>query len=93
MNPVPPNPLYLNFLSGSNFFNKQCWPERIAHRLNPHVLEYLCTKHHAADHHGDGSTGIVVLDWVGQSGDWDLVRCIVGMNAWLELKEKGGAWE
>ncbi|KAJ4341770.1 hypothetical protein N0V87_001433, partial [Didymella glomerata] len=29
-NPVPPGPLYLNFLSGSNFWKRACWPENIA---------------------------------------------------------------
>jgi 1-phosphatidylinositol phosphodiesterase len=32
---------------------------------------------------GDGATGVVVADWVGVDGDWDLVRCIMGMNARL----------
>jgi len=36
---------------------------------------------------GDGGTGIVVLDWVGLGGDWDLVRCIVGMNSRLMMRE------
>jgi len=40
------------------------------------------------DPKGDGSTGIVVCDWVGLNGDWDLVRCIVGMNVKLEMKGK-----
>ena len=36
---------------------------------------------------GDGGTGIVVCDWVGLKGDWDIVRCVVGMNARLEIRE------
>lgn len=28
----------------------------------------------------------MVCDWVGLNGDWDLVRCIVGMNAKLEMR-------
>ena len=32
---------------------------------------------------GDCRTGIVVADWVGLDGDWDLARCVVGMNAKL----------
>ncbi|KAF2460805.1 phosphatidylinositol phospholipase C [Lineolata rhizophorae] len=79
-------PLFLNFLSASNFWKVGCWPEKIAAKLNPAVVEFLCMKHHEGD--GDGATGIVVCDWVGNDGDWDLVRCIVGMNARLELKEK-----
>lgn len=86
-NPVPPGPLYLNFLSASNFWRVGCWPERIAARLNPEVTEYLCIRHHL-EGEGDGGTGVVVCDWVGLNGDWDLVRCIVGMNSKLEIREK-----
>ncbi len=59
--------------------------------MNPAIVEYLCIRHG-----GDGkgpkqlkvgaaSTGIVVTDWVGANGDWDLIRCIVGWNARLQL--------
>lgn len=84
--PVPPQPFYLNFLSASNFWRSDCWPEKIAKRLNPSVIAWLCEKHHQ-DEIGDGGTGIVVCDWVGHEGDWDLVRCIVGMNAKLMCRE------
>ena len=84
-------PIYLNFLSASNFWRTGCWPENIAARLNPAIVDYLCRKHNAAINgqaSGDGSTGIVVCDWVGNNGDWDLVRCIVGMNAKLKLQQE-----
>lgn len=29
---------------------------------------------------GDGSTGVVIMDCVGENGDWELVRLVVGMN-------------
>lgn len=29
---------------------------------------------------GDGGTGVLVMDFVGESGDWDLVRLVVGAN-------------
>jgi 1-phosphatidylinositol phosphodiesterase len=29
---------------------------------------------------GDGGTGVVVMDFVGEGGDWDLVGLVVGMN-------------
>ncbi|KAK7528836.1 phosphatidylinositol phospholipase C [Phyllosticta citriasiana] len=88
-NPVPPGPLFLNFLSASNFFKIACWPEKVAAKLNPAVVEYLCTQHHASEtQNGDGSTGVVVCDWVGGTQGWDLVKCIVGMNALLE-RERG----
>ncbi|KAK4193516.1 putative 1-phosphatidylinositol phosphodiesterase precursor [Podospora australis] len=87
-----PLPLFINFLSASNFFNANCWPDRIATRINPQMIEYLCHSHGAEGKGslkapvGDAATGIVVTDWVGHNGDWDLVRCIVGWNARLQLK-------
>ncbi|ERS96065.1 1-phosphatidylinositol phosphodiesterase [Sporothrix schenckii 1099-18] len=86
--PVPP--LFINFLTASNFFNARCWPENVAARVNPSVVEYLCVRHGEADGQngkaGDCSTGILVTDWVGHHGDWDLLRCIVAWNARLQLK-------
>jgi 1-phosphatidylinositol phosphodiesterase len=81
-------PLYVNFLSGSNFWNVGTWPEKIASKVNPACVEHLCMKHMVTEDgkgikEGDWSTGIVVADWVGLDGDWDLVRCVVGMNAKL----------
>ena len=81
---------YINFLSASNFWKVGCWPERIAAKLNPAMVQYLCKVHgtpEAGKPVGDGSTGIVVCDWVGNNGDWDLVRCIVSMNSRLEVRE------
>ena len=87
-------PFYVNFLSASNFWRTGCWPERIAAKLNPVTVEFLCMKHNqSADSEnpkelGDGSTGIVVGDWLGNNGNWDLVRCVIGWNARLEVREK-----
>ncbi|OCK76459.1 phosphatidylinositol phospholipase C [Lepidopterella palustris CBS 459.81] len=89
-NPVPPGPLYLNFLSGSNFWNRACWPGRIAKSVNPAMIRYLCEDHCREEEGmevGDGGTGVVVCDWVGGGGDWDLVRCIVGMNSRMEVRK------
>ncbi|KAK4129245.1 PLC-like phosphodiesterase [Parathielavia appendiculata] len=86
-------PLFINFLSASNFFNANCWPDRIAVKMNPSMIEYLCMSHGAPGKGpgkldiGDSPTGIVVTDWVGHQGDWDLVRCIVGWNARLQLRQ------
>ncbi|KAH8675882.1 phosphatidylinositol-specific phospholipase C [Xylariales sp. PMI_506] len=86
-------PFYVNFLSASNFFNANCWPEKIAAKVNPAIIEYLCIRHGESSKGpnglvtGDSSTGIVVTDWVGLEGDWDLIRCIVGWNAKLQLKQ------
>ncbi|MCJ1299613.1 hypothetical protein MMC08_002405 [Hypocenomyce scalaris] len=98
--PPTKQPFYINFLSASNFWKVGCWPERIAAKLNPEIVDFLCRKHNEGrgipgpdgpvdgKDMGDGSTGIVVCDWVGHNGNWDLVRCIVGMNAKLELREQ-----
>lgn len=79
-------PFFINFLSASNFWKTQTWPEKIAAKLNPATVKYLCLKH-SDKPEGDWSTGILVTDWVGLNGDWDLVRCIVGMNAKLKLRQ------
>lgn len=82
-------PFWVNFLSASNFFSPGCWPDRIAAKVNPSIIDYLCKIHSTEDGQkevGDGSTGIVVCDWVGNNGDWDLVRCIVGHNTKLEMR-------
>ncbi|KAI0106206.1 phosphatidylinositol-specific phospholipase C [Nemania sp. FL0031] len=89
---APITPFFINFLSASNFFNANCWPEKIAAKANPAIVEYLCSRHGldgkgpAGLKVGDATTGIVVTDWVGLRGDWDLIRCIVGWNAKLQLK-------
>ena len=81
------HPLYVNFLSASNFWKVGTWPEKIAAEVNPAVVEHLCHKHMSKQDggvkEGDWSTGILVADWVGMDGDWDLVRAAVGMNAKL----------
>ncbi|KAI7548355.1 PLC-like phosphodiesterase, partial [Hortaea werneckii] len=41
----PDGPLYLNVLSGANFWKHGCWPEKIAAKVNPAVTAYLCQKH------------------------------------------------
>jgi 1-phosphatidylinositol phosphodiesterase len=79
-------PFFMNFLSASNFWRANCWPDRIAAKVNPSIVDHLCRNHNETEGKGDGSTGIVVCDWVGNNGDWNLVRCIVGMNAKLELR-------
>ena len=86
--PFPPPPFYLNFLSASNFWRTTCWPDRIAEKLNPAIVKYLCTTHCQEGQPGDGSTGILVCDFIGKDGNWDIVKCIIGMNSRLELREK-----
>ena len=77
-------PFYINFLTASNFWKQSCWPDKIAAKLNPAIVEFLCTKHNMPGDDcgvGDGSTGIVVCDWIGDEGDWSIVNCILGYNA------------
>ena len=85
------SPLYINFLTGSNFWKPDCWPEKIAAKVNPATIDYLCRVHNEPKQGkrlGSGCTGIVICDWVGNNGDWDLVRCIVGMNARIHMHQK-----
>jgi 1-phosphatidylinositol phosphodiesterase len=84
---APKQPIFINFLSASNFWKAGCWPDRIAAKINPAVINYLCTKHFENVPSGDGGTGVVICDWVGLDGDWDLVRAIVGQNARLLARE------
>lgn len=100
-NPVPPGPLYINFLSASNFWKVGCWPDKIAEKLNPAVTAFLCERHDVGDKgvdgpgdafNGDGGVGIVVTDWVGKDGDWDLIKTIVAMNSRLLLRQRGRGW-
>jgi 1-phosphatidylinositol phosphodiesterase len=104
-NPLPAEPIYLNFATGSNFWNPGCWPDRIAKVINRGLEEWIVRGHHLISppttpgnpgttdvvirggedesrkaKEGDGGTGIVVMDFVGVGGDWDLVRLIVGLN-------------
>ncbi|KAF1953399.1 PLC-like phosphodiesterase [Byssothecium circinans] len=47
--PVPPAPLHLNFLSGSNFWNVGTWPERISSVVNRGVEEWVCGRHYVEE--------------------------------------------
>ncbi|CAO2650520.1 Nn.00g018120.m01.CDS01 [Neocucurbitaria sp. VM-36] len=102
-NPVPPGPLFLNFLSGSNFWKRACWPEMIAKIVNRGVEEWVCRAYCLEEMEmggemegvrrkkksGDGGTGVVVMDCVGENGDWELVRLVVGMNMGVLMKMEG----
>ncbi|KAJ5183607.1 hypothetical protein N7492_001223 [Penicillium capsulatum] len=79
-------PFYINFLSASNFWKTDTWPEKIAAKVNPAAVDYICRRH--KDDDGDCSTGILVTDWVGLDGDWDLARAIVGMNGKLRMRKE-----
>jgi 1-phosphatidylinositol phosphodiesterase len=102
-------PMYLNFLSASNFWKRACWPENIAKIVNRGMEEWMCVGHgledaparerepgRVVDHagaggvrkkgKGDGGTGVVIMDFVGESGDWDLVELVVCMNMGILLQ-------
>lgn len=100
----PTQPLFINFLSAANFFKLGCWPDKIAAKMNPAITQFLCERHAIGDEGVDppegstigvGGVGIVVCDWVGEDGDWDLVQAIVGMNSRLlvRLEQQEGAEE
>lgn len=82
-------PLFVNFLSASNFWKTGCWPEKVAAKINPAVTQFLCQQFETnanAPKRG-GSTGVLVCDWVGEDGNWDLIRAIIGMNEKLLTKD------
>ncbi|BCS27189.1 phosphatidylinositol-specific phospholipase C [Aspergillus puulaauensis] len=81
------HPFYINFLSASNFFKLGTWPEKIAEKVNPATVDYLCRRHGEKEG-ADWGTGVLVTDWVGLDGDWDLVRAIVGLNAKLMTRQR-----
>lgn len=76
-------PIYLNFLSATNFWVTALWPQNIAKLMNPAVVDHLCRQHSSED--GDWATGVLLCDWIGKRGDWTLTKCVVGMNAWHGL--------
>lgn len=82
INNYSPPPIYLNFLSASNFWNVKCWPEGVAEKVNPAVVGYLALKHNTGTQPGEGDCGVGVLvaDYVGDKGDWNQVRLGVSLN-------------
>ncbi|EEQ36828.1 putative 1-phosphatidylinositol phosphodiesterase [Clavispora lusitaniae] len=63
------NKLFVNFTSGSNFFDHKCWPQQVAKAMAEHNLQ---------DSFHKGS-GIIVLDYV-EADDWKLTRELVDKN-------------
>lgn len=61
--------LFINFGSGSNFFDTECWPEKIAKKMIDGGIQ---------DHFGKGN-GVVVLDYV-EADDWEIVKKLVDHN-------------
>lgn len=59
--------LFLNYCSGSNFFNPLCWPRQIAKKVNPSIK---------TDQPG---MGIVIVDYA-EDKNWDACRRLVEVN-------------
>jgi 1-phosphatidylinositol phosphodiesterase len=74
-------PLFVNFLSASNFWKVGCWPDRIAEKINPQVCEHLAVAHRVEN--GKAGTGVVIYDFVGDDGNWAVTKLVVGMNGGL----------
>jgi len=74
-------PLFINFMSGSNFFKVDTWPERIAAKINPAITEYLAVDSKVEG--GNSGTGILIYDFAGQDGNWAISKLVVGINGGL----------
>lgn len=61
--------LFINFCSGSNFFNHDCWPKQVADRMIEGKIQDTFKK----------GCGILVLDYV-EDHDWKLVKSLVDKN-------------
>jgi 1-phosphatidylinositol phosphodiesterase len=59
--------LYINFCSGSNFWNPKCWPKNVANGINNTIP--LTNK----------GCGIIIIDYA-ELNDWSIVRKIVELN-------------
>ncbi|CCH44829.1 1-phosphatidylinositol phosphodiesterase [Wickerhamomyces ciferrii] len=61
--------LFINFCSGSNFFDPNCWPSKIAEGLNQNKIEEAFGK----------GNGVIILDYA-ESNNWKLVKELVEKN-------------
>lgn len=61
--------LFVNFTSGSNFFDHDCWPQQVARAMNEGGVEKVFDK----------GVGIIVLDYI-EENDWKLARKLVEKN-------------
>jgi 1-phosphatidylinositol phosphodiesterase len=73
--------LFINFMSGSNFWKVDTWPERIAAKINPAITEYLAVDSKVEG--GNSGTGILIYDFAGQDGNWAISKLVVGINGGL----------
>lgn len=61
--------LFVNFCSGSNFFNTDCWPQKISEAMADGGIKDVFSK----------GAGIIVMDYV-EAKDWKLVKDLVDKN-------------
>jgi 1-phosphatidylinositol phosphodiesterase len=61
--------LFINFCSGSNFFDPNCWPSKIAKGLNENRIDESFAR----------GSGIIILDYA-EADDWKLVKSLVDKN-------------
>ncbi|KAA8913502.1 PLC-like phosphodiesterase [Sphaerosporella brunnea] len=74
-------PLFINFLSASNFWKVGTWPEKVAAKINPAICEHLAVDHRVEG--GNAGTGVVITDFVGEDRNFALFKLVVGMNGGL----------
>ncbi|WLF77551.1 hypothetical protein PVL30_001269 [Lodderomyces elongisporus] len=61
--------LFVNFTSGSNFFDRECWPEPVAKAMVEGNIQDTFHK----------GVGVIVLDYA-EVNDWKLVKDLVNSN-------------
>lgn len=61
--------LFINFCSGANFFDHDCWPEQVAKQMTDGNIQECFDK----------GAGIIVLDY-SEKNDWDLVKQLIDKN-------------
>uniref|UniRef100_A0A060T285 ARAD1C26994p n=1 Tax=Blastobotrys adeninivorans TaxID=409370 RepID=A0A060T285_BLAAD len=60
--------LYINFCSGSNFWNPQCWPRNVSKGVFDGVTDKI-----------DRGAGVIIIDYA-ETNQWDFVRSMVALN-------------
>lgn len=58
--------LFINFCSGSNFWNPSCWPSGVSKGVNKNI-------------HTSGGMGIIIIDYA-EVGDWELPRKLIEIS-------------
>ncbi|KAK7684114.1 hypothetical protein QCA50_012758 [Cerrena zonata] len=61
--------LFVNFTSGSNFFDHDCWPQQVADAMDKGGVEKVFAK----------GCGIIVLDYI-EAHNWKLAKALIDKN-------------